>query len=102
MVGPSRPFPRAQAKECMLFAGTGIASGACIGVVNSIGMETEIGKIQEQIQVGRILRAQFAAGLCSSASRCMLRLASSSCPPLMECHSVLSRRRLAKRRATRR
>lgn len=36
----------------MLFAGTGIASGACIGVVNSIGMETEIGKIQEQIQVG--------------------------------------------------
>ncbi|KAL4420219.1 hypothetical protein ABPG77_011043 [Micractinium sp. CCAP 211/92] len=39
-----------QAKECMLFAGTGIASGACVGVVNSIGMETEIGKIQEQIQ----------------------------------------------------
>lgn len=39
-----------QAKECMLFAGTGIASGACIGVVNSIGMETEIGKIQEQLQ----------------------------------------------------
>lgn len=36
----------------MLFAGTGIASGACIGVVNSIGMETEIGKIQEQLQVG--------------------------------------------------
>ena len=40
-----------QAKDCMLFAGTGIASGACIGVVNSIGMDTEIGKIQEQIQV---------------------------------------------------
>ena len=36
----------------MLFAGTGIASGACLGVVNSIGMDTEIGKIQEQIQVG--------------------------------------------------
>lgn len=41
-----------QAKECMLFAGTGIASGACLGVVNSIGMDTEIGKIQAQIQVG--------------------------------------------------
>ncbi|EFN55787.1 hypothetical protein CHLNCDRAFT_145247 [Chlorella variabilis] len=39
-----------QAKECMLFAGTGIASGACLGVVNSIGMDTEIGKIQAQIQ----------------------------------------------------
>ena len=40
-----------QAKENMLFAGTGIASGACIGVVNSIGMDTEIGQIQAQIQV---------------------------------------------------
>lgn len=41
-----------QAKECMLFSGTGIASGSCLGVVNSIGMSTEIGKIQTQIQVG--------------------------------------------------
>ncbi|KAL4853336.1 Calcium-transporting ATPase 2 [Chlorella vulgaris] len=39
-----------QAKECMLFAGTGIASGACLGLVNSIGMATEIGQIQAQIQ----------------------------------------------------
>eukprot|EP00889_Picochlorum_renovo_P002161 jgi/Picre1/29191/NNA_004584.t1 len=34
----------------MLFAGTGIASGNGICVVNSTGMNTEIGKIQEQIE----------------------------------------------------
>lgn len=34
----------------MLFASTGVASGTCLGVVNSIGMSTEIGKIQMQIQ----------------------------------------------------
>ena len=39
-----------QAKDNMLFASTGIASGTCLGVVNSIGMGTEIGKIQTQIQ----------------------------------------------------
>lgn len=44
--------PPLQAKECMLFAGTGIASGACLGLVNSIGMATEIGQIQAQIQAG--------------------------------------------------
>lgn len=38
-----------QAKECMLFAGTAVASGSGIAVVTSIGMETEIGKIQSQI-----------------------------------------------------
>lgn len=38
-----------QAKECMLFAGTAIANGSGIGVVTSIGMCTEIGKIQSQI-----------------------------------------------------
>lgn len=38
-----------QAKECMLFAGTAVASGSGIGVVTSIGMSTEIGKIQSQI-----------------------------------------------------
>ena len=39
-----------QAKETMLFAGTGIASGNAICIVNSTGMNTEIGKIQEQIE----------------------------------------------------
>lgn len=39
-----------QSKEGMIFAGTGIASGSAMAVVNSIGMGTEIGKIQEQIQ----------------------------------------------------
>lgn len=33
----------------MLFAGTAIANGSCSAVVTSIGMGTEIGKIQEQI-----------------------------------------------------
>jgi P-type Ca2+ transporter type 2C len=39
-----------QAKECMLFAGTGVASGSALALVNSTGMNTEIGKIQEQIE----------------------------------------------------
>jgi Ca2+-transporting ATPase len=34
----------------MLFAGTAVASGSGIGIVTSIGMSTEIGKIQSQIQ----------------------------------------------------
>lgn len=39
-----------QAKESMLFAGTGVASGSALAIVNSTGMNTEIGKIQEQIE----------------------------------------------------
>ena len=39
-----------QSKETMLFSGTGIASGSALCIVNSTGMETEIGKIQEQIE----------------------------------------------------
>lgn len=39
-----------QSKETMLFSGTGIASGSAVCIVNSTGMETEIGKIQEQIE----------------------------------------------------
>ena len=39
-----------QAKECMLFGGTAVSQGSCIAVVTDIGMATEIGKIQEQIQ----------------------------------------------------
>ncbi|CAL9154697.1 unnamed protein product [Musa hybrid cultivar] len=38
-----------QAKDCMLFAGTTIVNGSCICIVTSIGMDTEIGKIQTQI-----------------------------------------------------
>ncbi|KAK9855774.1 hypothetical protein WJX84_009444, partial [Apatococcus fuscideae] len=37
-------------KDCMLFASTAVANGNCIGIVNSTGMMTEIGKIQKQIQ----------------------------------------------------
>lgn len=40
----------AQAKDNMLFAATAVANGAGTGIVNSIGMATEIGKIQAQIQ----------------------------------------------------
>jgi Ca2+-transporting ATPase len=54
---PATPAPcahgrsrtRAQAKECMLFAGTAVANGSGFGVVTSTGMATEIGKIQSQI-----------------------------------------------------
>jgi len=38
-----------QAKENMLFAGTSLSSGQCLGVVNDIGMATELGKIQASI-----------------------------------------------------
>ena len=54
-----------QSKECMLFSGeasrerttssnllpvgTAIATGHCVGVVTATGMQTEIGKIQDQI-----------------------------------------------------
>ena len=38
-----------QAKENMLFAGTAVVNGHCFGIVNNIGMTTEIGKIQQQI-----------------------------------------------------
>ncbi|ESQ37777.1 hypothetical protein EUTSA_v10028380mg [Eutrema salsugineum] len=38
-----------QGKENMVFAGTTVANGSCICVVTSIGMDTEIGKIQRQI-----------------------------------------------------
>lgn len=38
-----------QGKECMIFAGTTIANGACVGVVTATGMRTEIGKIHAQI-----------------------------------------------------
>lgn len=40
-----------QGKENMLFAGTAISNGICVGCVVAIGMETEIGKVQSQIQV---------------------------------------------------
>jgi len=39
-----------QGKECMMFSGTGVASGSCTAIVDKIGMATEIGKIQAQIQ----------------------------------------------------
>ncbi|XP_051147147.1 calcium-transporting ATPase, endoplasmic reticulum-type isoform X2 [Andrographis paniculata] len=38
-----------QAKENMVFAGTTIANGSCVCIVVSIGMCTEMGKIQSQI-----------------------------------------------------
>jgi Ca2+-transporting ATPase len=39
-----------QAKECMLFGGTAVSQGSCVAIVTDIGMSTEIGKIQAQIQ----------------------------------------------------
>lgn len=39
-----------QSKDNMLFSGTGVASGNGLAVVNTTGMSTEIGKIQEQIE----------------------------------------------------
>ena len=40
----------AQGKENMVFAGTAVANGAGVAIVNAIGMRTEIGHIQQQIQ----------------------------------------------------
>ncbi|GLJ15868.1 hypothetical protein SUGI_0261930 [Cryptomeria japonica] len=39
-----------QAKKCMVFAGTTVVNGCCTCIVVSIGMSTEVGKIQVQIQ----------------------------------------------------
>ena len=39
-----------QGKTCMMFAGTAVSNGSCLCVVNTIGMATEIGKIQSQIK----------------------------------------------------
>lgn len=39
-----------QAKECMVFAGTTVVNGCCTCIVVNIGMSTEIGQIQAQIQ----------------------------------------------------
>lgn len=50
---PHQPHPptHPQAKECMLFSGSAVASGVGAGVVTATGMATEIGKIQSDIQV---------------------------------------------------
>lgn len=40
-----------QGKKCMLFAGTTIVNGNCVCLVTQIGMETEIGKVHNQIYV---------------------------------------------------
>eukprot|EP00250_Pteridium_aquilinum_P007551 c17239_g1_i1 orf=372-3581(-) len=39
-----------QAKECICFAGTTVVNGSCVCIVTATGMNTEIGKIQAQIQ----------------------------------------------------
>uniref|UniRef100_A0A2N9IX07 P-type Ca(2+) transporter n=1 Tax=Fagus sylvatica TaxID=28930 RepID=A0A2N9IX07_FAGSY len=39
-----------QGKCCMVFAGTTVVNGNCICLVTQTGMETEIGKVHEQIQ----------------------------------------------------
>lgn len=38
-----------QGQESMLFSGTAIANGSCSAVVTSIGMGTEMGRIQADI-----------------------------------------------------
>lgn len=43
------PNVEIQAKDCMLFSGTAIASGSCSGIVTSTGMSTEMGKIHGAI-----------------------------------------------------
>jgi len=39
-----------QSKENMIFAGTAVSSGSCVAIVVQIGMSTEMGKIQSQLQ----------------------------------------------------
>lgn len=47
-----------QSKINMLFSGTTVSNGHCLALVTSIGMETEIGKIQEQISEAAAARAE--------------------------------------------
>ena len=68
-------------KHNMLFSGTAVANGHCLGIVNSIGMSTEMGKIQQSIHdaagedddtplkkkldhFGEVLAQVTAAGAC--------------------------------------
>lgn len=59
-----------QAKECMLFSATAISNGAATAVVASIGMDTEIGKIQSQIQVWICFRNTFSLHILLTSSVC--------------------------------
>ena len=47
-----------QSKTNMLFSGTTVSNGHCLALVTSTGMQTEIGKIQEQIQEAAAARAE--------------------------------------------
>ena len=38
----------------MLCGGTAVTQGACLAIITDIGMSTEIGKIQEQIQAAAL------------------------------------------------
>lgn len=60
---PSLP-PRSQLKSNMLFAGTGIASGACLGVVNTIGMHTGAWGKQQGVGLSECPRACTPARTC--------------------------------------
>ena len=42
-----------QAQDCMAFAGTTISNGQAVGIVNSIGMGTQIGHIQASITAAK-------------------------------------------------
>merc|ERR1712196_247458 len=47
---PVAKSARIQDKKNMLFSGTTVSNGTCVGVVVATGMKTEIGVIQSQVQ----------------------------------------------------
>ncbi|PKI68180.1 hypothetical protein CRG98_011479 [Punica granatum] len=50
----SKPVPEdadIQGKKCMIFAGTTVVNGNCLCLVTQTGMDTEIGKVHQQIHV---------------------------------------------------
>jgi Ca2+-transporting ATPase len=49
-VEPVAKSARIQDKRNMLFSGTTVSNGTCVGIVVNTGMETEIGVIQAQVQ----------------------------------------------------
>ena len=51
------PKAEVQSKDNMVFAGTSVANGSCLGVVTHIGMATEIGKVQAQMAAASAVSA---------------------------------------------
>ena len=72
---PVAKSARIQDKKNMLFSGTTVSNGTCVGVVVATGMKTEFGVIQSQVQLAAVEEEKTplgqkidASGSCSRRS----------------------------------